>query len=153
MIVFLVPMIAFCLFFIYSFYVFTQPLRTSWMWHKIKFLTEFNRSEIRDFLLLDQLPYEGLKISLPYYLSIAGGRIIELIPFPRVLVLCEMQKASSRVWTRVAVFISYNSSRYTTSSCFSFFHSLLETPYLIRWSLIYVVNPPIPRSYFAFLLG
>ena len=28
--------------------------------------------------------------SLPYYLSIARGRIIGFIPFPRVLVLCEM---------------------------------------------------------------
>ena len=28
--------------------------------------------------------------SLPYYLSIAGGRIIGFIPFPKVLVLCEM---------------------------------------------------------------
>ena len=27
--------------------------------------------------------------SLPYYLPIAGGRIIGFIPFPRVLVLCE----------------------------------------------------------------
>ena len=29
--------------------------------------------------------------SLPYYLPIAGERIIGFIPFPRVLVLCEMQ--------------------------------------------------------------
>ena len=29
--------------------------------------------------------------SLPYNLPIAGGRIIGFIPFPRVLVLCEMQ--------------------------------------------------------------
>ena len=29
--------------------------------------------------------------SLPYYLPIAGGRIIGFIPIPRVLVLCEMQ--------------------------------------------------------------
>ena len=28
--------------------------------------------------------------SLPYYLPIAGGRIIGFIPFSRVLVLCEM---------------------------------------------------------------
>ena len=28
---------------------------------------------------------------LSYYLPIAGGRIIGFIPFPRVLVLCEMQ--------------------------------------------------------------
>ena len=34
--------------------------------------------------------------SLSYYLPIAGGRIIGFIPFPRVLVLCEMQSVSSR---------------------------------------------------------
>ena len=36
------------------------------------------------------------KPSLPNYLPIAGGRIIGFIPFPRVLVLCEMQSVSSR---------------------------------------------------------
>ena len=35
--------------------------------------------------------------SLPYYLRITGGRIIGFIPFPRVLVLCEMQSVSSRI--------------------------------------------------------
>ena len=35
--------------------------------------------------------------SLPYYLPIAGGRIIGFIPSPRVLVLCEMQSVSSRI--------------------------------------------------------
>ena len=35
--------------------------------------------------------------SLPYYLPIAGGRIIGFIPFPRVLVLCEMQLVSARI--------------------------------------------------------
>ena len=44
--------------------------------------------------------------SLPYYSLIAGGRIIGFIPFPRVLVLCEMQSASSRIWTRVTVSIT-----------------------------------------------
>ena len=34
--------------------------------------------------------------SLSYYLPIGGGRIIEFIPFPRVLVLCEMQSVLSR---------------------------------------------------------
>ena len=52
--------------------------------------------------------------SLPYYLTIAGGRIIGFIPFPRVLVLCEMQLAWSRIWTRVAVSISYDNNHYTT---------------------------------------
>ena len=52
--------------------------------------------------------------SLPYYLPIARGRIIRFIPFPRVLVLCEMQSFSSRIWTRVAVSISYDDNYYTT---------------------------------------
>ena len=46
--------------------------------------------------------------SLPYYLPIAGEIIIGFIPFPRVLVLCEMQSVLSRIWTRVAVSISYD---------------------------------------------
>ena len=53
--------------------------------------------------------------SLPYYLTIAGGRIIGFIPSPRVLVLCEMQSVSARIWTRDAVSISYDDNHYTTS--------------------------------------
>ena len=45
--------------------------------------------------------------------SWGGRRIIGFIPFPRVLVLCEMQWASSRIWTRVAVSISYDDNHYT----------------------------------------
>ena len=64
--------------------------------------------------------------SLPYYLPIAGGRIIGFIPFPRVLVLCEMQSVSSRIWTRVAVSISYDDNHYTkgTSLVLQSGHSL-----------------------------
>ena len=54
--------------------------------------------------------------SLPYYLPIARGRIIGSIPFPRVLVLCETQSVSSRIWTRVAVSISYDDNHYTTGT-------------------------------------
>ena len=54
--------------------------------------------------------------SPPYYLPIAGGRIIGFIPFPRVLVLCEMQSVSSRIWTRVTVSISYDDNHYTTGT-------------------------------------
>ena len=54
--------------------------------------------------------------SLPYYLSIAGGRIIGFLPFPRVLVLCEMQSVSSRIWTHVTVSISYDDNHYTTGT-------------------------------------
>ena len=54
--------------------------------------------------------------SLSYYLPIAGGRIIGFIPFPRVLVLCEMQSVSSRIWTRIVVLISYGDNDYTTGT-------------------------------------
>ena len=40
------------------------------------------------------------------------------IPFPRVLVQCEMQSVSSRIWTRVVVSISYDDNRYTTGTSF-----------------------------------
>ena len=57
--------------------------------------------------------------SLPYYLPIAGGRIIGFITFPRVLVLSEMQSILSRIWTRVAVSISYDNNHYTTGTWFN----------------------------------
>ena len=53
--------------------------------------------------------------SLSYNLPIAGGRMIGFIPFPRVIVLCEKQSASSRIWTCVAVYISYDDDHYTTN--------------------------------------
>ena len=49
-------------------------------------------------------------------LPIAGGRIIGVIPFPRVLVLCEMQSVSSKIWTLVAVSISCDDNHYTTGT-------------------------------------
>ena len=65
--------------------------------------------------------------SLSYYLPIAGGRIIGFIPFPRVLVLCEMQSVSSRIWTRVAVSISYDDNYYTTGT------STLHRVFMMNW--------------------
>ena len=58
--------------------------------------------------------------SLPYYLPMAGGRIIGYIPFPRVLVLCEMQSVSSRIWTSVAVSISYDDNNCTTGTFWTY---------------------------------
>ena len=60
------------------------------------------------------------ELSLLYYLPIAGGRIIRFIPFPRVLVLCEMLSFSARIWTRVAVSISYDDNHYTTGTSYIF---------------------------------
>ena len=39
---------------------------------------------------------------------------MDFIPFPRVLVLCDKQSVSSRIWTRVTVSISYDNNHYTT---------------------------------------
>ena len=63
--------------------------------------------------------------SLSYYLPIAGGRIIGFIPFTKVLVRCEMQLVSSRIWTHVAVSISYDDNHYTTNTSNNFFNIIL----------------------------
>ena len=52
----------------------------------------------------------------PTILPVAGGRIIGFIPFPRILVQCEMRSISSRIWTRVTVSISYDDNHYTTGT-------------------------------------
>ena len=54
--------------------------------------------------------------SLSYYSPIAGGRIIGFIPFSRVSVLCEMQLVSFRIWTHVAVSVSYDNNHDTTGT-------------------------------------
>ena len=79
----------------------------------------------------------SLILSLPYYLPIAGGRIIGFIPFPRVLVLCEMQSVSSRIWTRVAVSIFYDDSHYNTGIYLSL--------YLLAWfvSFGFITDQPL----------
>ena len=52
--------------------------------------------------------------NLPKYLPIDIEIILVFIHFPMVLVLCEMQKVSSRIWTRVAVPVSSDDNSYTT---------------------------------------
>ena len=89
-----------------------QSLRSGWIWHKVNFkqsLTGLN-SEFSFFETICLTKAE--EPSLPYYLPIARGRIIGFIPFPRVLVLSEMQSVLSRIWTHVAVSISYDDNHY-----------------------------------------
>ena len=85
------------------------------------------------------------ELSLPYYLPIAGGRIVGFIPFPRVLVLCEMQSVSCWIWTRVAVSISYDDNHYTTGTWLAIKHTHYLA-YLISIStttLIDILQPPV----------
>ena len=93
--------------------IFTQLLSLGRIWHKVNFLkrsltglnSEFSFSKTSCLTKAEEP-------SLPYYLPIAGGRIIGSIPFPRVLVLCEMQSVTSRIWTCVTVSISYDDNYY-----------------------------------------
>ena len=66
--------------------------------------SEFNKFWIQSFPSPRLVAEEP---SLPYYLPIA---------FPSVLFQCEMQSVSSRIWTRVAVSISYDDNHYTTGT-------------------------------------
>ena len=67
-----------------------------------------------------------LMISLPYYLLIAEERLIGFITFARVLALCEVQIVSFRIWTLVAVSVSYDGNHCTTN-----------VSILISWILLY----------------
>ena len=58
------------------------------------------------------------KGSLTDYSPKSEGTIVGFIPFPRVLAICEMQTASSRIWTQVVVSISHDDNCYTTSNSF-----------------------------------
>ena len=58
-------------------------------------------------------------LSLPGYSPVAGGRIVGFLPLPMVLAPCEMQRTSSRVWTRIAVSISCDDNRYTRGDSMS----------------------------------
>ena len=82
----------------------------------LNFKTEFNRFKFTIFFFLDWLSNKVKDASLPYYLPTAGGRIIGFIPSLRVLVLCKMQSASSRIWTRVAMSILFDDNHYTTGT-------------------------------------
>ena len=81
------------------------------MWHKINLKlswTGFNSASLWPVVI------SKLK-SLPNYLPIAGGKIVGRVPFPKVSGLCEMQTASCKIWTRVAVSIYYDDGHHATN--------------------------------------
>ena len=50
------------------------------------------------------------------YLSLAGERTVRFTPFLRVFALCKMQTVSSRTWTPINKFISYDGNHYATNA-------------------------------------
>ena len=94
-----------------------------------------------------EFSFKAEEPSLSYYLPIAGGRIIGFIPFPRVLVLCEMQSVSPRIWTGVAESISYDDNHYTTGTSNKYFMTntlYVDTALYLRLSLF--PNGPVDWS-------
>ena len=81
-------------------------------YRNLMILNSFTQNEMNT--LFDECHTEVKEPSLPYYLPIAGGRIIGSSLSPRILKLYEMQTASSRIWTKVSVSISYDDNHYTT---------------------------------------
>ena len=63
-----------------------------------------------------QVWMQRLEFSLPYYLPVAGRKIVRCVPFLMVSAPSEMQTDSSRIWTRVVVSISYNNNPYNKSA-------------------------------------
>ena len=52
--------------------------------------------------------------TLPNYLPMTGGRIVELVLFP-YFSRCDMQTAQFKVWTQLAVSVSFNHNHYSRS--------------------------------------
>ena len=94
----------------FSVYPIYQPLRSGRIWHKVNFLSRVQQ------VWIQSCPSPRLVASPRLKNLVAGGRIIEFIPFPRVLVLCERQSVLSGIWTRIAVSISCDDNHYTTGT-------------------------------------
>ena len=91
-----------------------QPLRSGRIRHKVNFEAEFNEFEFQSF------PSPRLaaspRLKKPVCPTIYPLRIIGFIPFPRVLVLCEMQLAWSKFELVSPCPFSYDDNHYTTAT-------------------------------------
>ena len=100
--------------YIYIYIYIPTPLQEQDLTRIQFFKSEFIRFKLRVFLLQDLLHNQGERTQ--FALQIVRGRTVWCIPFPKVLALCEMQRALSTIWTGVTVSIFYDSNHYTTGS-------------------------------------
>ena len=71
---------------------------------------------------------------LSYYLPLVGVRMRGFIHFSRELVISEMHWASFRIWTRVAISISYDDNHYTTETSLITWHVRVEAIFCsVQW--------------------
>ena len=84
--------------------------------------------------------------SLPYYLHIAGRRIIRFIPFSMVLAPCKMPTVSPRIWTLVTVSFSHDGIHYTTNASSLFVGLSLSLSLSLFLSLYIYIYIPVGAS-------
>ena len=80
-------------------YVFTNTSIMSRMQYKINFKQGLTGLNSKFSFSKTSCQSKIKEPSLLYYLPIAGERIVECIPFPKISVLSKMQTTSSRIWT------------------------------------------------------
>ena len=83
--------------FTYKSYIYIPTILHKWDVTQGQFLSKVQQVWIQSFPSFILVAIPRLKSSLSYYLLIAGGRVVGLISFPMVLVLWEMQSASSKI--------------------------------------------------------
>ena len=110
------------------------PPRSSKIRHKVNFKRSLTGLNSTFSFYLIGWPTMA-KESLPYYLRIAGERIVAFITFSRALALWEMQTASTRFWTRVALSISNDHNHG---------HLLILKMLLFVWTWFYLWFPIPP---------
>ena len=83
--------------------------------------------------------------SLPYNLPVAGRKIAGRTPLPKLCMLCKMQTASFRFWTRVALSISYNDNHCTTNAISWYIKGRLTVLWMLYKTLtfVYIITIPI----------
>ena len=73
----------------------------------------------RVFLLLDWLPNQGWKTHSALLFTHSWRENKRIHTFPKGISVCKMQSASSRIWTGLAVPISFDGNHYTTDTSLS----------------------------------
>ena len=78
----------FILVYVHLLILFTNPLRSGRIWHKVNFQVEFNRFEFRVFLLLDKLPHQGWRIQFVLLFTHSWRENNWIHTFPKCYVKC-----------------------------------------------------------------
>ena len=74
--------------------------------------------------------------SLSYYLPIAWGRRVGVMPFPKLFALCEIQTILFRIWTLAVKFTFYDSNCYITSAFYTHKHKKVYPKYDAKMDLV-----------------